>query len=90
MQEGFQPASFQSSRSSRAAVKAQGVDDFLDEDEKVEKAKAVVVVKVNAGLDLSVMFCLCSTSVSRSCLGNQDTGGDAGHNTYETRQLIPS
>ncbi|MEW5300889.1 MAG: hypothetical protein WDW36_003783 [Sanguina aurantia] len=43
--EGFQPAAFQSSRSSRAAVKAQGVDDFLDEDERVEKAKAVVVVK---------------------------------------------
>ncbi len=46
MQEGFQPATFRSSRSDRAQVKAQQVDDYLDEDERRERGKATLSVKV--------------------------------------------
>ncbi|EFJ49630.1 hypothetical protein VOLCADRAFT_104208 [Volvox carteri f. nagariensis] len=43
--EGFQPASFKSSRSSRQAVVQQSVDDFLDEDEREARSRTVLTVK---------------------------------------------
>lgn len=49
-QEGFQPATFRSSRSDRAGRKEQSVDDFLDEDERAERDKAVLAVKVSIPL----------------------------------------
>ncbi|KXZ41750.1 hypothetical protein GPECTOR_296g800 [Gonium pectorale] len=44
--EGFQPASFKSSRSSRQARQQQSVDDFLDEDERDERNRTILTVKV--------------------------------------------
>ena len=46
LQEGFEPASFKSSRSQRAELKQQSLDYFLDEDEKEEANKASFHVKV--------------------------------------------
>ncbi|GIL51209.1 hypothetical protein Vafri_7283 [Volvox africanus] len=43
--EGFQPATFRSSRSARQAIGQQSVEDFLDEDEREERNRTVLTVK---------------------------------------------
>jgi hypothetical protein len=48
LQEGFQPATFKSSRSERATINQQSLDYFLDEDEKEEANKSSLQVKVGA------------------------------------------
>lgn len=45
-QEGFTPAAFRSSRTERAKAVPHGVDDYMDEDEKAERAQATIRVTV--------------------------------------------
>jgi hypothetical protein len=46
VQEGWQPATFKSSRSERADRKKQAVEDFLDDDELTERQKGALRVTV--------------------------------------------
>jgi hypothetical protein len=48
-QEGFQPATFRSSRSERGQAAAQSVEDFLDDDEREERNRTVLTVKASPG-----------------------------------------
>ncbi len=51
LQEGWQPAVFKSSRAERGELKNQSVEDFLDEDERAERAKASLQVQASVQND---------------------------------------
>ena len=59
-QEGFEPATFRSTRDERGQMKQQSIDDYLDEDERAERGKSTIQVQVhNVLVEMCVCVCVC-------------------------------